>query len=211
MIFGKYVLIFAGIVWFVIVRIVWGWQRYSVAKNIPPSLFCQNIFGNWIMAGRKIAIPTTSWCIILVLSKFIPVFTRINYWFLTICIVWRWQRHTIDKNILSMFWQNFFGICIFSGKITCIIFAIVYYGNTGCWIFKGEIQNSKDCGELSNISLGIILVIKWFKNWCYQKMSITKNVLLNWYSSMKKKDSYGFWHRKLTLKVKFWHFLTARH
>ena len=35
--------------------------------------------------------------------------------------------------------------------------------------------------------LAIILVIKWFKNWCYQKMSIIKNVLLNWYSSMKKK------------------------
>ena len=34
--------------------------------------------------------------------------------------------------------------------------------------------------------VGIILVIKWFKNWCYQKMSITENVLLNWYSSMKR-------------------------
>ena len=34
---------------------------------------------------------------------------------------------------------------------------------------------------------GIILGSKWFKNWCYQKMSITRNVLLNWYSSMKKK------------------------
>ena len=31
---------------------------------------------------------------------------------------------------------------------------------------------------------------------------------------MKKKiekDSDNFWHRKLTLKVKFWHFLKARH
>ena len=26
-----------------------------------------------------------------------------------------------------------------------------------------------------------------------------------------EKDSDDFWHRKLTLKVKFWHFLTARH
>ena len=45
-------------------------------------------------------------------------------------------------------------------------------------------------------------------------MSITKNVVLNWYSSMKtkiEKDSDNFWHRKLTLKVKFWHFLIARH
>ena len=36
--------------------------------------------------------------------------------------------------------------------------------------------------------LGIILVIKWFKNWCYKKMSITKNlVLLNWILQWKKK------------------------
>ena len=35
--------------------------------------------------------------------------------------------------------------------------------------------------------LGIILVIKGFKNWSYQKMSITKNVLLNGYSSIRKK------------------------
>ena len=42
-------------------------------------------------------------------------------------------------------------------------------------------------------------------------MSITKNVLLNWYSSMKKneKDSKDFWHRNLTLKVKFCHFGTS--
>ena len=36
---------------------------------------------------------------------------------------------------------------------------------------------------------GIILVIKWFKNWIYQKISITKNVNLNWYSSIRKKVS----------------------
>ena len=44
-------------------------------------------------------------------------------------------------------------------------------------------------------------------------MSITKNVLLISYSSMKKnqKVSDDFWCRKLTLKVKFWHFLTPPH
>ena len=58
--------------------------------------------------------------------------------------------------------------------------------------------------------LGIILLVKWFKNWCYQKMSITENVLLNWYSSMKKKiekDSDNLWHRKLTLNVRILQFL----
>ena len=45
-------------------------------------------------------------------------------------------------------------------------------------------------------------------------MSITKNVLLNWYSSMKIffwNDLYDLGHRKLTLKDKFCHFLTACH
>ena len=40
--------------------------------------------------------------------------------------------------------------------------------------------------------------LKRFKNWFYQKMSITKNMLLNWYSAMKKKvekDSNDFWHK----------------
>ena len=31
--------------------------------------------------------------------------------------------------------------------------------------------------------LGVILVIKWFKNWSQQKMLFTKKVRLNWYSS----------------------------
>ena len=38
--------------------------------------------------------------------------------------------------------------------------------------------------------LGVILVIKWFKNWSQQKMLFTKKVRLNWYSSMK------FFYRK---------------
>ena len=37
-----------------------------------------------------------------------------------------------------------------------------------------------------------------------EKNVFTKNGLLNWYFSMKKKwkDSDNFWHRKLTLKVR---------
>ena len=41
-------------------------------------------------------------------------------------------------------------------------------------------------GELSKI--GHHFSSKIFKNGFYQKMSITKNVLLNWYSLMKKKN-----------------------
>ena len=59
-------------------------------------------------------------------------------------------------------------------------------GNTGCRVFKWGIQNWKYFCLKINITkgnywiltigvvascqkLGIILVIKWFKNWCYQK------------------------------------------
>ena len=61
---------------------------------------------------------------------------------------------------------------------------------------------------------GIILVIKEFKNWCYQKMSKTKKCApkLIFFNEKKiEKDSEDFWHRKLTLKVKFWLFLTPPH
>ena len=61
--------------------------------------------------------------------------------------------------------------------------------------------------------LGVILVIKWFKNWSQQKMLFTKKVCLNWYSSknFSLKDLDDFWHRKFTLKVQNWHFLTNCH
>ena len=51
--------------------------------------------------------------------------------------------------------------------------------------------------------------IKWFKNWSFQKMSITKNVPLKWYSSMK----FFFWQIRIIFdlenwlwKSEFWHF-----
>ena len=56
--------------------------------------------------------------------------------------------------------------------------------------------------------LGIIL-----ENKVIWKLMLSKNVLLNSYSSMKKshKDWNDFWCRKLTLKVRFRHFLTPPH
>ena len=45
------------------------------------------------------------------------------------------------------------------------------------------------------------------------ELSVTKNMFLNSYSSTKKnqKDSDDFLSQNLTLKVKFWPFLTASH
>ena len=49
--------------------------------------------------------------------------------------------------------------------------------------------------------LGVILVIKWFKNWSQQKMLFTKKVCLNWYSSMNFfLERFGWF---LTLKINF--------
>ena len=58
--------------------------------------------------------------------------------------------------------------------------------------------------------LGIILETKGDLKMDVQKMSITKNVLLNHIHEWKKhqKDLDDFWHRKLTVKVNFLHFST---
>ena len=61
--------------------------------------------------------------------------------------------------------------------------------------------------------LGIILENKVIWKLMLSKKVNNKNVLLNSYSSVKKnlKDSDDFWHRKFTLKVKFWHFGTPHY
>ena len=75
-----------------------------------------------------------------------------------------------------------------------------------CWILRIDVVAS--CQKLA-----MILLIKWFKNWRYQNMPITENLLIDWYYFMKKnkKNWDDFWNRKLTLKVKFWHLLTPPH
>ena len=52
-------------------------------------------------------------------------------------------------------------------------------------------------------NLGLILESKVVQKLSLEKMVLTKNILLNWYSSMKKteKISDGFWLRKMNLKV----------
>ena len=57
----------------------------------------------------------------------------------------------------------------------------------------------KICVVASCLKLGIFLKIKWFRNWCYEKILKTKNVLQNWYFSMKKKWERLRWF--LTLKI----------
>jgi hypothetical protein len=65
-------------------------------------------------------------------------------------------------------------------------------------------------GEVASCKkFGIISENKEIYKLMLSKNVDNKNVLLNLYSSMKKsqKDLDDFGRRKLTLKVKFWHFL----
>ena len=108
---------------------------------------------------------------------------RVHYLFLIILLVVKCWNHTSYRNVyFNEFVQNSL---------------LVEFSS------RGYLHSSARL-KLENSSLNSSL-ITWFK-----KMSITKNLPLNWYSSMKKneKNSNDFWHRKLTLKVKFWHFLT---
>ena len=58
--------------------------------------------------------------------------------------------------------------------------------------------------------LRINLAIKWFKNWCYQNMSVTKYVLVNWDFSMKKIKKIWMIFNIVNWLWK-WHFLTPPH
>jgi hypothetical protein len=60
--------------------------------------------------------------------------------------------------------------------------------------------------------LGSFIVIKCFKNWGFQKMSVIKNVLLNWYSSIKKnyKDLDNFHVENWLWKSEFCKLLSSK-
>ena len=60
--------------------------------------------------------------------------------------------------------------------------------------------------------LGVILVIKWFKNWSQQKMLFYKKgapKLIFFDEFFFFFYSNDFWHRKFTLKVQFQHSATS--
>ena len=54
-----------------------------------------------------------------------------------------------------------------------------------------------------------ILGTKVVQFWCYTKLVKTKNVHLNWYFPTILVRFDDFWRWKLTLKIRFWRFLTA--
>jgi hypothetical protein len=76
-----------------------------------------------------------------------------------------------------------------------------YYGNTGSGVFKGGIQNLKGFWLKINTPKGNFWILRIGVMASCQKLDKKKN----------QKDSDDFWHSKLTLNVKFWHFLTLPH
>ena len=107
--------------------------------------------------------------------------------------------------------KSYSAICILKYKIIfrkiCLIFDIEN------WLWKLPFCNFWEVRRswkkfLSKIGHHIILDRK---NLFKIEISITKIFLLDWWSKWKKnrKNSDDFWHWKLTLKIRFWHFLTA--
>ena len=95
---------------------------------------------------------------------------------------------------------------IFWKTLSPVLTASSHYGNTGCGVVKGEIQNKKgfwlkiNCSQMEllnfeNCSSGKLSKIGHH----FRKQSSLKNFLDD------------VWRRKLTLKVKFWHFLISPH
>ena len=112
-------------------------------------------------------------------SSFIQTFLRPNF---------SWQVSLIEiVNLSSWFFDR--------PTVVTMVIRVVEFSNGGHKIgniFAKESTYPKEIIEFWELvascqKLGIISAIKWFKNWCYHKMSITENVLLNWYSSMEKK------------------------
>ena len=78
-------------------------------------------------------------------------------------------------------------------------------GNTGCQVFKCGLQNWKDFCLRINIHKGNYWILWIGVVMSCQKLGIILVIKLieKWFND--------FWCRKLTLKVKFWHFLTPSH
>ena len=64
------------------------------------------------------------------------------------------------------------------------------------WPFFRSKANNQPLEKFLSLAVSWVKVVKnwtsflkinWFRNWSFQKMSVTKNVPLKWYSSMKKR------------------------
>ena len=123
-----------------------------------------------------------------------------------------------------LLWRFFFQEILRKHK-SCLISCFAFtYGNIGSLVSKVGTQNiwpkssmlkEKYCTLSIDIvpshqNLGIILEIKCFKIWSYQKFD-RKSVLMKLLNKKNLKALDTFWQRKLTSKVRFRHLLTHWH
>ena len=111
----------------------------------------------------------------------------LSYTHVSVCTVRRWCRLVSSTHILESSNSHFEPCALWHFRL---------------WSFQGRdtklekfsAKNQLYSNEITKFwELGIILVINGFKNWFYQKMLITTNVLLNWNSSMKKNSERFQW------------------
>ena len=132
----------------------------------------------------------------------------------SLVLVW---CYLIVSTILLL-WRFFFQEILRKHK-SCLISCFAFtYGNIGSLVSKVGTQNiwpkssmlkEKYCTLSIDIvpshqNLGIILEIKCFKIWSYQKFD-RKSVLMKLLNKKNLKALDTFWQRKLTLNVRFWH------
>ena len=117
-----------------------------------------------------------------------------NYFKTDVCQMYNLSIHFIVYSPIDTF-QDF----LIAHETTYAYIGNKHFFDKSC--HRQTFQNSKiSCQKMCSNLLKI---------WSFQKNA--NNNILNWYSSRKKnwKDSDNFRHRKFTLKVRNWHFLSA--
>ena len=146
---------------------------------------------------------------ILIFSIIIDILKNIQS--STKCSVMKWSY---SKYILRVFFNN-----VFLYKFNDFFFAPSISDNAALWSgvfpcsFLGFISSTfslmrRKASKLPFLAAwwsGVFPSFLWFKIQSYKKLSVTKKCTpkLIFLNEKKKKDSDGFWRRKLTLKVLF--------
>ena len=140
-------------------------------------------------------------------SNLIKVIFTITHTYAYLSISWFWVQISLHSNLHGTHSQYFFCRDIWvlwisfqksnigwpQHQIPFKNFLATSASNGGLIKWKIALFHKKNFWQINlclaggDWKIGMILVTKWFKNWSFQKMSITTKMPLNWYSSMKKK------------------------
>ena len=134
-----------------------------------------------------------------------------------------YQKNYFIYDFIAISWNWFFLTWLFV-YFKLDFYCLCSYGNTGCGVFKRRgtklerflLKNQHTQRKLLNfenwVNWEVSKIRHHFKSKVISKLMLSKNVnskkcapIVKW--KKNEKDSKHFWHRKLNLKVKFWHFL----